>query len=74
MNFYELEPLSTETCQHCTSLYLDIGDGNARRHFCRVHSEINLDVELRFLRRNDCPDISYPVNDAVTSTFSRRNK
>lgn len=75
MNFYELEPLTFETCQHCTSFHLDIGDdGRARRHYCVIHPEIDLDVDLRFLRPNDCPDIDFPINDATTATFARQNK
>lgn len=74
MNFYELEPLTFETCQHCKSFHLDIGDGSARHHICVIHPEIDLDVDLHFLRPNDCPDIDFEVNDAMTATFARRNK
>ena len=75
MTFYELEPLSVDTCQHCALWVLDIGaDGCARRHVCRIHGDVDLDVDFRLFRRNDCPDLLHLANDAVTSTFSRRNK
>ena len=74
MNFYELKPSSTEICLFCRYLYLDIGDGSARKHFCAIHRDVDLDVDMRLLRPNDCRDILHESNDAVTKTFARRNK
>ena len=74
VNWYELEPLNENFCLNCHHYTLDIGEsGNERRYFCYIHPDIELNTDLRRFRVNDCKDILFVGNDAVTTTFSRRN-
>lgn len=56
-------------CLHCTGLYLDIDRG----YYCKRHKEVDFKGNTNLVAVNDCPDFLTEGNDAVTSTFSRRN-
>lgn len=70
VNFLHLEPLDPHCCQSCTGLYLDIERG----YYCKRHKEVYFKGNTNLVAVNDCSDWEPPHNDAVTTTFTRRNK
>lgn len=70
IRFTHLEPLDFHSCNNCASLHLDIDKG----YFCPQHREVDFGDKLKLVMINDCTDFHTEGNDAVTSTFSRRNR
>lgn len=69
ISFTHLEPLDYHFCTNCSRLLLDIGTG----YFCPIHREVDFRDKLKIVMINNCPDFITEANDAVTSTFARRN-
>ena len=69
INFTHLEPLDCHSCNNCARLHLDIDTG----YFCPQHREVDFGDKLKLVKVNDCSDFHTEGNDAVTSTFLRRN-
>lgn len=69
ISFTHLEPLDYHFCNNCARLHLDIDTG----YFCPMHSEVDFRDKLKLVMINNCPDFHTEANEAVTSTFARRN-
>lgn len=69
IRFTHLEPLDCHFCNNCSRLHLDIVTG----YFCPLHRAVDFRDKLKLVKVNNCPDFITEGNDAVTSTFLRRN-